>query len=174
MTMLEALNSVFLKNPDPDFPFRNPSWIAVAFERNSYDNTRMPDWFFRAASKHFGGMGAVELLIAGDCFQKAGLPEVSVESFEWERYRKFMLRPEAYSVEYKITSADLQCGCWADPDITVFGGAPAQMSAVLDDLGGAKRLLEHMRQEFLLGAVDGYEEMDQFFQRLLFPNLRSE
>jgi hypothetical protein len=119
-------------------------------------------------------MGAVELLIAGDCFQKAGLPEVSVESFEWERYRKFMLRPEAYSVEYKITSADLQCGCWADPDITVFGGAPAQMSAVLDDLGGAKRLLEHMRQEFLLGAVDGYEEMDQFFQRLLFPNLRSE
>lgn len=172
MTSPEALNSIFLKNPDPDFPFLDPSWVGVAFERNSYDNTRMPDWFFRAASKHFDGMGAIELLIAGDCFSKAGLPEVCAVPFEWESYRRFMLRPEAYSVEYRMASADLQCGCWANPDITIFGGASIQMSAVLDELGGAKRLLEHMRQEFLLGDVVGYEEMDQFFQRLLFPSLR--
>lgn len=174
MISVDVLNSIFLRDPRPEFPFRDPSWIAVAFERNAYDNARMPEWFFRAASERFGRLGDNKLLIAGDCFIGAGLPEVCAQPFEWESYRAFMLGAEAYSVEYRMASDDLRCGCWADADITVFGGVPAQMSALLDDLGGAERLLNHMRQEFLLGDVAGYEEMDKFFQRLLFPAKREE
>ncbi|HSX63873.1 MAG TPA: hypothetical protein VLF15_04040 [Pseudoxanthomonas sp.] len=174
MTSAEALNSVFREDLEPDFPFQDSSWIAVAFERNAYDNTRMPEWFFQTMSKHFGDFGKIALLIAGDCFAGAGLPAVCPIPFEWESYRTFMLRPETYSVEYRMTSTDMQCGCWADADITLFGGTPVQMSAVLDELGGPERLLHHMRQEFLLGDVDGYDAMDKFFQRLLFPSKRGE
>lgn len=174
MISVEVLNSIFSKGPYPEFPFQDQDWIAVAFDRNAYDNTRMPEWFFRAASARFCSDSDIELLIAGDLFTGAGLPAVCTQPFEWESYRTFMLRPEAYSVEYRMASDDLHCGCWADADITVFGGAPAQMSALLADLGGAEKLLDHMRQEFLLGDVAAYEEMDKYFQRLLFPEKREK
>ena len=172
MIMPEALASVFSIHLNPDFQFRDETWIAVAFERNAYDNTRMPEWFFRVASHQFARSGAVGLLIQGDYFSEAGLSEVTVEPFEWSSYQEFMLRPEAYSLEYRMASSDLQCGVWADADITVFGGEPTLMTAVIDELGGANVLLEHMRQEFLLGDISGYQEMDEYFQRLLFPGLR--
>lgn len=172
MTSLEIINRIFLQDADPDYPFSDPSWVCVAFERNFYDNTRMPNWFFIAASKFFNANGATELFVSGDCFLDSGLPSVCVVPFEWESYRRLMLRPDLYSVEYRMASSDLQCGCLADPDITVFGGVPSIMAALLDSLGGSSRLLEHMRQEFLLGDLASYKEMDQFFHRLLFPDQR--
>lgn len=172
MTNADALNSVFLDIPTGDFPFSNPAWIAVAFERNAYDKSRMPEWFFRAASEYFGRDGAVEWLIAGDCFVQDGLPEICAQSFNWQSYREFMFGPKTHSTEYRMAAADRSCGCWADPDITIFGGEPKQMSVLLAALGGPDHLLAHMRQEFLLGDVAGHSDMDHFFQGLLFPDRR--
>ncbi|MEI2454003.1 hypothetical protein [Lysobacter firmicutimachus] len=165
-----AFASVFCERAHPDFPFRDRSWIAVAFERNAYDRTYMPEWFFRAASKRLGDR--VALLVAGDGFADAGLAEVCALPFAWEDYREFMARPRAYSLAYRMTGADAAFGCVADADMTVFAGEAARMEALLADVGGAGRLLEHMRQEFLLGDTGGYPEMDLFFQRLLFPSKR--
>ncbi|MGH8081687.1 MAG: hypothetical protein ACREP7_14015 [Lysobacter sp.] len=172
MTAADTLNKVFLDDPRGDFPFGHAAWIAVAFERNAYDNSRMPEWFFRGAAEYFGANGTVEWLIAGDCFKFAELPQISAQPFDWLGYHEFMLRPETYSTEYRMAAADGTCGCWADADITIFGGEPDRMSALLASVGGPDRLLAHMRQEFLLGDVAGYGDMDLFFQGLLFPSRR--
>ncbi|MBX9400090.1 hypothetical protein K4L06_02120 [Lysobacter sp. BMK333-48F3] len=168
----DAFGSVFTGPGKSDFPFRDSGWIAVAFERNAHGHARMPEWFFRAAAKRFNGDGAVRLLIAGDCFAQARFVDVCVVPFEWDRYREFMSRPELGSIEYRMASSDRMCGGWADADLTVFGGEPEPMTALLADLGGAGRLLQHMRQEFLLGDAAAYPDMDLFFRRLLFPELR--
>ena len=166
MKLLDKINSIFLEEAGPEDYFKDPAWIAVAFERNAYDNTRMPEWFFSAASRQARTHGDVMLMIAGDSALR-GEEDVHVLPFDWESYRTYMLKQGARSVEYRMASEHLLCGCWADPDITVFGGAPALMSTLLDEIGGTEVMLNHMRQEFVLGDVESYEKMDAFFHHLL-------
>ena len=172
MTSEVQLKSVFSADSSADFPFQNSEWVAVAFERNQYDNTRIPQWFFRTASERFGSEPNSVLLIAGDLFGQSEEDKVKRVRFTWEDYRQFMLTPEVYSVRYQMASEDLRCGCWADEDITVFGGDPELMTQVLGDLGGSDIMLAHMRKEFILSDVDAYPQFDEYLQGLLSPNKR--
>jgi hypothetical protein len=173
MESVKVFERVFALSRDRDFPFRDMSWRAVAFERNSYDNARLPQWFFEAASGVFSPSGEGDLLIAGDCFDSAGLPRVCRVPFNWTAFRAKMLEPAFYSVEYQIANSDLTCGCLADAEITIFGGEPVRMAQVFERLGGEERLLQIMRQEFLLGDTGAYEEMDRFLQGLIDPKKRT-
>lgn len=166
MKLLEALNSVFLECAGATGYFKDPAWKAVAFDRNAYDNTRMPEWFFRAASDEAQRLGDFRLIIADDA-AVSGAVEVHVLPFEWGSYSSYMLGKGASSVEYRMASENLLCGCWADPDITVFGGSPALMHSVFQALGGEDVLLNRMRQEFFHGDVQSYGEMDRFLRCLL-------
>ena len=66
-------------------------------------NARMPEWFFRSASKRFNPIGNNRLLINGDCFLLDGrAAEIAGVSFDWESYRTFMLSPEGFSLEYNM------------------------------------------------------------------------
>jgi len=157
----------------PGFPFRNRDWLAIAFERNSYDNTRLPEWFFRSASQHFNADGQNKLLIKGDCFALSEqIAEVVAVDFDWDSYRNFMLSPESYSLEYKMASKDRSCGCWADAELTIFGGSPEEMTAVLADFGGADAVLARVEREFFLDERDGNEDLRAYFRGLLFPEHR--
>lgn len=157
----------------PGFPFRNDNWLAVAFERDDYDNTRMPEWFFRAATRHFNQDGENKLLIMGEPVLSPHFSqEIGDIPFDWEHYRSFMLSAERSAIEYKMASEDRKCGCWADPEMTIFGGAPEKMSELLNDAGGRDAMLAHIEQEFFLGEPTGNEDMRSFFRGLLFPEHR--
>jgi hypothetical protein len=170
---LSSLEIAFEREIFPGFPFRNRDWRAVAFERDNYDNSRIPEWFFRSASMCFNDDGKNTLSIKGDCFALDGhVSEIVEVPFEWEDYRDFMLSPQAFSIEYKMVSKDGACACWTDAELTVFGGEAEKMTRVLDTNGGADSILEKIEQEFFLGASSGYEEMRTFFRGLLYPEQR--
>lgn len=170
-----SIYDIFENHIFPGFPFRNRDWLAVAFERNSHDNARMPEWFFRCASKHFNRDGQEKLLIKGDCFALDGRPKEVVEvAFNWDDYHNFMLLPEGFSLEYKMVSEDGACGCWADAELTVFGGAADEMTGLFDDLGGRNSMLASIEREFFLDEPTGNEDMRAYFRGLLFPDCRIE
>jgi len=170
-----AVDDLFEAEIFPEFPFRNRHWLAVAFERNSHDNTRMPEWFFRAASKHFNPDGKSKLLVKGDCFALDGqLAEVIAVAFDWESYRDFMLSRAGFSIEYKMANDDGTCACWADAELTIFGGAFDKMIKLLDDHGGRNSMLTRIEEEFFLDERAGNEDMRAFFRGLLFPECRND
>lgn len=165
----EQLDQIFGSQIFPGFPFRREDWIAVAFERNRYDNTRLPQQFFESASQHFSSPRNRSLFVSGDLFDNGKIARVD---FKWQEYRSFMLSPDSFSLEYKIFSENLSCACWADEEITIFGGSPAQMNAVMDDYGGRDSFLSTMEDEFFLKSREGNSDMRHYLAGLLFPEQR--
>jgi hypothetical protein len=165
------IENVFASEIYPSYPFRNNLWLAIPFERDAYDGARMPEWFFRAAQKHFNPAGTGSLFIKGDCFVQDGHSEVSRVDFEWEPYRSFMLSKEGFSMEYKVVSDAGECGFWADPESTIFGGDAAKMHALLSEHGGRLAMLTRCNLE-LFGDSAGYDEMRAYVRNLLFPEER--
>lgn len=150
-------------------PFNDRSWLGIAFDRNAYDNCRMPERFFRYASQHFAESNDPEILIAGECFKCGGLPEIAALPFTWESYREFMLCPSHYCTEYRMAGANSKFACLADADVTVFGGASGPMEKVYSSMGGKAEVLGGMRQEFFLGDSQSYPEFDRYLRRLVGP-----
>lgn len=156
----------------PGFPFKSQSWLAVAFERNRYDNTRMPEWFFREASMVFNPSGSSKLFIKGDCFALEGRDEIASVGFDWDSYSGFMRSPEGFSLEYKMANGAADFACWADPELTVIGGESDRMDVLLDKCGGRESMLGHIEREFFLDESTGNEDMRSYFQGLLFRDRR--
>ncbi|HYG05103.1 MAG TPA: hypothetical protein VD865_01680 [Stenotrophomonas sp.] len=156
----------------PDFPFKNQNWLAVAFERNGYDNTRMPEWFFREASNVFNPSESSKLLIKGDCFALEGRGKIACVGFNWDCYSRFMRSAEGFSLEYKMANGTADFACWADPELTVIGGESSKMDEVLDRCGGRESMLGHIEREFFLDEPAGNEDMRRYFRGLLFRDGR--
>jgi hypothetical protein len=157
----------------PSFPFSNVNWLAVAFERDDYDNARMPEWFFCAATRRFNQDGENKLLIMGEPVVSPHFSQETADiPFDWEHYRNFMLSTERSAVEYKMASEDRKCGCWTDSEMTIFGGVPEKMIELFNDFGGRNAMLAHIEQEFFLDEPSGYEDMRLFLRGLLFPEHR--
>lgn len=168
----DVVDDLFSDRIFPGFPFKNQSWLAVAFERNMYDNTRMPEWFFREASIAFNPSESSKLLIKGDCFVLEGQDEVARIRFNWDSYSRFMQSPEGFSLEYKMANDAADFGCWADAELTVVGGESSKMDALLDRCGGRESMLRRIEREFFLDEPAGNEDMRIYFQGLLFPDRR--
>jgi hypothetical protein len=166
------LDSLFSNNIFPEFPFKNQGWIAVAFERNAHSNTRMPEWFFRSACKYYNPNGKNSLLIKGDFFLINGLEEVVEIAFDWDSYKNLIFSPAGFSLEYKMIDKKRRCACWADPELTIFGGEPREMIKLLDEYGGRDHMLKNIESEFFLDRQSGNEDMRAYFRGLLFPQQR--
>lgn len=167
-----AIDDLFSNRIFPGFPFKDRSWLAVAFERNMYDNTRMPEWFFLGASTIFNPSGRSKLLIKGDCFALEGRDEVAHVDFIWDSYAGFMRSQEGFSLEYKMTNDAADFGCWADAELTIVGGEQGRMDALFNRCGGREPMLERIEREFFLDEPTGNEDMRSYFRGLLFPDSR--
>lgn len=153
----------------PNFPFQREDWLAVAFERDNYDNARLPEDFFEVVSEEFRAAGESTLLIKGYGEMFDRLPGQILEiEFCWAKYRQAVLSPPYYSVEYKLVGVAGSCACWADPELTVWGGGRETMSKVITRLGGERNLLDRMLKDFYL-TPDGTdnEELRRYLRRLI-------
>lgn len=166
------ITDLFTDRIFPGFPFRNQHWLAVAFERNMYDAARMPEGFFREASRVFNPSRKSKLLMTGDCFVLEGRVDVALVGFDWDGYSSFMRSKEGFSLEYKMASDSGDWGCWADQELTVVGGEQRKMDRLLEQCGGRESMLKRMETEFFLDEPAGNEDMRAYFRGLLFPDER--
>jgi hypothetical protein len=158
--------TVFAERIFPGFPFTNDNWVAIAFDRDNYDNTRMPEWFFREAQAEFHRPGDVLLVKGyGEQFEKAG--GVLEVPFEWSSYKAFMLSPENYSPEYQLKSSGIEWAFWADPEISVWGGSKEAMKRIFDRRGGRGAVLSSMFEDFHLTDFSRNRELQEFLRGLV-------
>jgi hypothetical protein len=109
----------------------------------------------------------------GDCFVLRGHKSSTVElDLQWNVYREFMSSHHNFSLEYKLATADLACGCWSDAELTVFGGQPEKMLKVLDSNGGREAMMLHMERDFCVDGRPEYKEMYKYLRGLLFEDER--
>jgi hypothetical protein len=161
-----AVEKAFSTEIFPGFPFANRTWRGVAFERDSYDNTRVPEDWFRSALGAFGP-GTISVRGWGGAFERRPAHTAMVP-FDWPAYREFMLAPENWSVEYKMLGSTQDWGVWADAEITVWGGSPELMERAFSALGGTECVLARVKREF--GVVDGgrYAELRAYLETLVY------
>lgn len=158
--------SLFSQTIYPFFPFAKKGWIAVAFDRDNYDNTRLPEWFFVEAHKEFARPGAFMYVKGyGEDFESTG--ECLEIPFEWEAYRSFMLAPKNYSPEYKIHGVANDWAFWADPEISVWGGDAAAMERIFSRIGGKEQVFALMLSDFHLSDLTANQELQGYLRGLL-------
>jgi len=163
----ELFSRTFSAQMYPDFPFLDRSWLAVAFERNAYDNTRMPSEFFSRVAGEFNVSRSRRLLIGGDCFELDGRPAVQGVEFDWIAYEQFMLSPDGFSLEYKMVSDDGELAIWADPELTVVGGVANKMGRVVSQFGGVASNVRGMYEQFFLDTHAGNEDLRKYLRDLV-------
>lgn len=152
----------------PMFPFQDRGWLAIAFERNNYDNRRVPEWVFRRGIC-LAEKGS-DIIICG-----YGQPYSSVNgelgaicvSADWSAYSTFMLDRKNYSPDYFIYSTTGNWGLWSDSDLTVFGGDHEMMVPILESLGGTDAAIQFMRKEFGLLDFKTNQELDKYLHALI-------
>jgi hypothetical protein len=82
----------------------------VAFERDNYDDARVPESFSRTLSEEFACLGDDRLCIEGYGAAFDRMPEGCLEiAFSWDTYRDAMLNRDDYSVEYRMLSNGASC-----------------------------------------------------------------
>lgn len=158
---------IFSRTIFPGFPFREPEWIAIAFERDNYDNTRMPEWFFREAADEFSADG--RMLIKGYGENFCGHPSNTLElAFSWDEYKKFMLSKKGYSPEYLMVGAAGSWACRADGELAVFGGEPTRMNRIFARHGGKDEVFAAMQRDFSLHDEQRNSELRTYLRELVF------
>lgn len=168
-----ALRSMIFSN-DIDRPFRNEDWVAVAFDRDNYDNTRLPDDVFedlvevvRADCARFiicGSMSkfSIDGYVPTQC-EKTGTT--------WSEYKKFLMDNDNYAPEFFVFSESKNWGIWADMEITLLGGERRIMNKIIEKRGGVDRVLANMLDEFGVSEAD-YPEFCAYLKRLIDVNDR--
>lgn len=167
MTQIAPFVDIFAPSIFPGFPFQPSGWSAVAFERDNYDNTRVPEDFFVVMSEEFRRAGEQVLFVKG--IEAAAMPDAYLEiEFSWPAYRNAMLTRRNYSVEYRMVGAVQLCACWSDAELTVWGGESAVMRNVVERLGGQRTVEERMLRDFYLdeNGTDN-QELRRYLARLL-------
>lgn len=161
-------STIFGRQIFPAFPFARNDWMAIAFERDNYDNTRLPEWFFVEARNEFARPGS-QIFIKGygerfgrsegDC---VGIP------FEWVTYKAFMQSSENYSPEYQMQGDSSNWGFWADPEISVWGGDAAIMARIFDRKGGKAHVVDSMFKDFHLSEMSANRDLQTYLRSLVF------
>lgn len=153
----------------PDFPFVKKDWLAIAFDRDNYDNTRLPEWFFGEAKLEFSQHQEPILLKGyGERYENIGdgieLP------FEWEAYRQFMCTSKNYSPDYMMKGPANDWAFWGDPETSVWGGEAAAMERIFDRRGGKEAVFALMLEEFGIPfGLSAYHELQAYLRRLVYP-----
>ena len=106
-------------------PFADEHWRGCALDRDTYDNTRVPQHLFEAI---VSAAASKELSVCG--YFPAGESCASLAP-TWDAYSSYMLTHDNWSLEYVVCDQSGQWALLADADATVFGAAP-ELAAVVD------------------------------------------
>jgi hypothetical protein len=170
---LESIRALFAPTIFPSFPFAQRQWLAVAFDRDNYDNTRMPQWWFEAAAESFDATQS-EILM-GPCgpYEAGDKMEIIKVPFEWTKYRLAAQDELRLCPEFILAGSRLDWGVWADPEITVWGGSSAGMNLAISRLGGKGRVLQLMQEDFGVSQSNDQQELISYLKLLIGADVGS-
>lgn len=170
---LERIRALFASTIFPSFPFSDLQWVAVAFDRDNYDNARMPQWWFEAAAESFDATQS-EILI-GPCGPYASCDQVDLVRipFEWSKYQAAARIDLRLCPEFVLAGSRCDWGVWADPEITVWGGSSIRMNRAISKLGGNGHMLQQMQEDFGVRQADQHQELAGYLQMLIGNGLKS-
>jgi hypothetical protein len=163
-----SISKYFRDSIYPEFPFADPTWAGIAFDRDNYDYTRMPELFFRRAVDTFAEARRERIFVRGfGAYFDSRPGRRAIVDFEWTAYRKFVMSKQNYSPEYQMVGSSGQWACWMDPELTVWGGTAEKMNEIYDLHGGREHVLTMMRSEFRIEDDAAHAQMLEFFRTLL-------
>ena len=164
---LESIRALFASTIFPSFPFSEQQWLAVAFDRDNYDDTRMPQWWFEAAAESFDATQS-EVLI-GPCGPYAAADKIELVQipFEWSKYQLAARNELRLCPEFILSGSRLDWGVWADPEITVWGGNSLAMNRAISRLGGKGHVLRLMKEDFGVDQSNEHHELIGYLKSLI-------
>lgn len=149
--LAEVYSTIVADDRFPKFPFRDPNWRGLVFNRDKHGAAGLRREVFEAflrVALHGGEATFIGFLpavstdgIEDTSFDIAALPAT------WEAYETFMRRIN-FCPEYFLLDASLSWIVWVDSDAVVLGCPKDQMESVYRALGGMECAKASMLEEF--------------------------
>lgn len=156
----------------PAFPFKKESWKALAFNRDTAGNVRIPvgTWrsFLSVLETHTNDNSA---FIASPTPILAGIVSDQKQPFvvplTYDGVVAHFTQMSVYLPEFVMVGGSEKWAIWGDSDMTLLGAEESMIRPLVDGLGGDGNAIAAMAHDFGLGPGPHDEGMWRYLERLV-------
>ena len=153
--------------PFPDFPFKDPSWIGLVFNRDLHGISGLPYDVFEAILNSVKALGEDRLTFVPAVTPLSGSDKEfpSAEVADWHEYIRF-LKSMDFCPEYYLVSDRGSVLFWFDPDTVVIGGVAEVIQSAARCLGGMDGLMVRSADAFGVSLGDSRSDVAVYIKNL--------
>lgn len=162
---------LFSKEIFPGFPFRPAGWRALAFNRDTVGNIRLPEivWhhLFREVSirtcETVAFVASPQPITGGIVAERE---QPFVVALDVQRVLAHFSDMSMYLPEFFMAGGSEHWAVWGDSDLTVLGGEFHLISTLIEELGGESKVIEDMARDFGLDEAPDSADMWAYLKGL--------